>query len=160
MKFLGLLIFLFYYSVAFGQSQSNKFSISFSTFNHAERIYNGSTTYHLTDTSIKVSKTYFGDTASKIIYSKKIKHNQTLISQLSKIQVDTLEDYYFNFCVMMTSGDEFYLDFTQNSTKKSISLHHYYLKQLDDIVQVINSTLPSKYQFRYLNKDEKQDCKL
>lgn len=61
---------------------------------------------------------------------------------------------------MITSGDEYFLDITKNSTKKSISLHHYYLKQLEDIIQIINSKLPKKYKFHYLSKDEKQDCKL
>ena len=160
MKILAVLISLLYCSIVFGQSQSDKFNISFSTFNHAERIYNGTTTYKLTESSIKVTKTYFGDTISKTVYSKKIKNKQTLISALSEIRLDTLKDYYFNYCVMITSGDEYFLDYIKNSTKKSISLHHYYLKQLDDIIQLINSNLPKKYQFRYLSKDEKQDCHL
>jgi hypothetical protein len=103
---------------------------------------------------------YFGDTTSTTVYSKKIKRNQPLISALNKIEVDSLKDYYFNYCIIMTSGDEYSLDFIKNSTKKSINLHHYYLKQLDDVIQLINSNLPSKYRFQYLNKDEKQDCKL
>ena len=160
MKISGVLIFLIYCSASFGQIQSDRFRVSFSTFNHAERIFNGTTTYTLTESSIKVTKTYFGDTASKTVYSKKIKNSQALISALDKIEVDTLKDFYFNYCVMITSGDEYFLDFIKNSTRKSISLHHYYLKQLDDIIQLIDSNLPSKYQFRYLNNDEKQDCKL
>lgn len=160
MKILGFLILLINCSVAFGQGESDRFNISFSTFNHAERIFNGTTIYLLTESSIKVTKMYFGDTTSTTVYSKKIKRNQPLISALNKIEVDSLKDYYFNYCIIMTSGDEYSLDFIKNSTKKSINLHHYYLKQLDDVIQLINSNLPSKYRFQYLNKDEKQDCKL
>lgn len=159
MKISAVLISLFCCSVSLGQIQSDSFRISFSTFNHAERIFNGTTTYILTESSIKVTKTYFGDTTSKTVYSKKIKNNQSLVLALDKIEMDSLKDYYFNYCVMITSGDEYFLDFIRNSTKKSISLHHYYLKQLDDIIGIINSNLPSKYQFLYLNKDDKQDCK-
>jgi hypothetical protein len=160
MKIVGTIIFFLYWSATFGQKQLDKFSISFSTFNHAERIFDGTTTYLLTETSIKVKKTYFGDTTSKTIYSKKIKNSQSLILTLSKIEIDTLKDYYFNYCIMITSGDEYFLDFRHNSKKKSISLHHYYLTQLEDIIQIINSNLPNKYRFQYLTKDEKQDCKL
>lgn len=171
MKILAALIFLSFYSVAFGQNQLDKnilvnkdsidkFSISFSTFNHAERIFNGTTTYLLTESSIKVTKTYFGDTKSKTVYLKSISKTPILISALNNINLDTLKDYYFNNCIMITSGDEYFLDFVNRSTKKSISLHHYYLRQLDDIIQIINSTVPKKYQFQYLAKDTKQDCSL
>jgi hypothetical protein len=74
--------------------------------------------------------------------------------------MDSLKDYYFNYCVMITSGDEYFLNFTNSSTKKSISLHHYYLKQLEEIIQLINTNLPKKYQFQYLTSGERQDCKL
>jgi hypothetical protein len=171
MKISGVLILLFFVSVAFGQSQSdkdnfvskdsvNKFSISFSTFNHAERIFNGTTRYLLTESTIKVTKTFFGDSKSKIIYSKTIPKAQSLIETINKIGLDSLKEYYFNNCIMITSGDEYFLDFVNGSTKKSISLHHYYLKQLDDIIQIINSHLPKKYQFQYLPNYTKQDCDL
>jgi hypothetical protein len=158
MKIIGTITFFIYWSVSFGQNQIDKFSISFSTFNHAERIFAGTTTYLLTETSIKVKKTYLGETSSKTIYSKKIKNRQSLILTLAKIDIDTLKDYYFNYCIMITSGDEYFLNFTHNSQKKSIRLHHYYLTQLDDIIQIINSNLPNKYRFQYLSKDVKQDC--
>ena len=74
--------------------------------------------------------------------------------------MENLKDCYFNYCVMVTSGDEYFLDFTNNSKTKSISLHHYYLKQLDEIIKLINANLPKKHQFQYLTKDERQDCKL
>ena len=103
---------------------------------------------------------FFGDTTSKTVYLKPVKNNQTLISTIDKSGLDSLKDYYFNNCVMITSGDEYFLDFESNSTQKSISLHHYYLKQLDDIIQIINSNLPKEYRFQYLAKDTKQDCSL
>lgn len=160
MRFIGFFVLLFSCSVATGQFQSNRFKISFSTYNHAERIFNGTTTYTLTESSIKVTKVYFGDTASKTVYSKKIKKTLQILSELNRIELDSISDYYFNYCVMPTSGNEYFIEMLKNKSKKSISLHHYYLKQLDDIIKIINSTLPRKYQFRYLKKDEKQDCRL
>ena len=82
------------------------------------------------------------------------------LDAILKLRLDTLKDYYTNWCVMTTSGDEYFLNFSSPQLTKKISLHHYYLKQLDAIIQLINANLPKKHQFRYLNKDEKQDCKL
>lgn len=171
MKIFTALVFFFFASACFGQSKSAKHSItitdstsvirvSFTTFNHAERISNGATTYLLTESFIKVTKSFFGDTTSKTVYLRPIKNKQTLTSTINKVELDSLEDDYFNNCVMTTSGDEYFLDFENNSKKKSISLHHYYLKQLDEIIQIINFNLPKKYQFQYLKKDTKQDCSL
>ncbi len=59
---------------------------------------------------------------------------------------------------MTTSGDEYFLNFSSAKQEKNISLHHYYLKQLDDITQMFNSLVPIKFQFLYLKNGEKQDC--
>jgi hypothetical protein len=171
MKILGVSILLVFVSVAFGQNQSakgninskdsvTKFSLSFSTFNHAERIFDGTTTFLLTASSVKVTKRSFGGTKSKTVYSKKIPNKQLLLSTINKIGLDSLKNFYFNYCVMVTSGNEYFLDFTSNSTTKSIRLHHYYLKQLDDVIQFINANLPKRYQFQYLPKNTTQDCSL
>ncbi len=123
-------------------------------------LIDGTTTCLLTETSIQVTKRYFGDTISNTVYRKKIRNNKQLISALNKIQLDTLKDYYANYCIMMTSGNEYMLDFTKNSKKKSIHLHHYYLRALEDIIQLMNAYLPKKHQFHYLGKDEIQNCDL
>jgi len=171
MKILAVTIFIFSVTLVLGQNQLiidnidskvsiNKFEVSLSTFNHAERFYNGTTTYLLTESSIKVTKIFFGNPKSNIVYENSIPKTQMLISKINNIELDSLHEFYFNNCVMITSGNEYFLDFVNNKSKKSISLHHYYLKQLDDIIQLINSNLPKKYQFQYLTKDTKQDCSL
>lgn len=158
MKIPGVLIYLLYWTVSFGQTKPETITITFSTFNHAERLFNGTTTYYLTASVIKVKKTYFGDTTCHTIYTRKIRNSYSLISALSKIEMDTLKEHYSNLCILPTSGDEYFLNFVFNSTKKRIDLHHYYLKQLDDIIQLINLNLPRRYRFNYLPKDIKQDC--
>lgn len=160
MKFFGILVALFHSLLVFGQDQPNSFSITFSTFNHADRIFDGVTTYALTPSSIKVTKIYFGDTIATTLYSKKIRKGRSLAARLSQIDMDSLKQYYDNYCILPVSGDEYFLDFTCNLTTKSIRLHHYYLKELDDIIDLINSNLPRKYRFRYLTEHEKQDCEL
>lgn len=171
MKILEVVLFLLWTSACFGQTNSSKlidksaltksvFKIYFTTFNSAERIFNGTTTYFLTDSIIKVTKTFFDDTTRKTVYLSPIKNRHVLISSINKIALDSLQDYYFNTCVMITSGEHYIFDFEKSSTKKTISLHHYYLKQLDEIIQIINSNLPKKYHYRYLPQDTKHDCAL
>ncbi len=168
MKMLSVCFVLFFTSFAFGQSQSGKdniskdsigkFRLSFSTFNYAARVYSGTTTYILTESSLKVTKAFFGSTKRKTIYSKSNSKIQKIASAIMQIGLGSLDEFYYNYCVMVTSGDMYFLDFTIDSTTKNVILHHYYLKQLDDIIKLINSGLPKKYQFQYLTKDTKQDC--
>lgn len=169
MKLLILIIITIYASIVFGQSQSFKdsldssplkFSLTLSTFNHAERISSGTTTYQLTDTSIQVINTPFRDKKGKVLFSKLFPTLQKTLITINSIRLDTLKDLYFNNCVMATSGNEYSLDFKSPSMIKHISLHHYYLKQLDNIVQLINSSVPQNYQLLYLGQDTKQDCTL
>jgi hypothetical protein len=166
MKLFGIIILIFYSFVIFGQTNTSRdssntsaatFSLSFSTFNHAEWDV---TTYLLTDRSIKVMNRTLGKKSDRTIFSKNLSPswNPTLI--IDNLRLGSLNDFYFNYCVLTTSGNEYFLDVKANSIKKHISLHHYYLKQLDDIIQLINSQLPKKYQYRYLSKNEKQDCKI
>jgi hypothetical protein len=138
---------------------TSTFSLTFSMFNHAERLMEGQTTYELTDTQLRISNTSFGEKKGKEIFSKKIANNR-LSHTIQKLRLDTLKDFYTNWCVMTTSGNEYCLKFSSPQLTKKISLHHYYLKQLDDIIQFINANLPKRHQFQYLTKDQKQDCKL
>jgi len=138
---------------------TSTFSLTFSMFNHAEWLMEGQTACELTDKQIRILNTSFGDKKGKEIFSKKL-DGRNFIDTILKLRLDTLKDYYTNWCVMTTSGDEYFLNVSSSKVKKQISLHHYYLKQLDDIIQLINANLPKKHQFRYLTKDEKQDCKL
>lgn len=169
MKILATILFFAWASVAFAQTEmANKIGnkknsairMSFTTYNHAERIYDGVSTYILTNSSVIVKKRFLFGKKSKTIYRRRIKNEQTLVSSISNIKLDSLEDHYFNNCILITSGDEYSLSVEIGSTKKTLRLHHYYLKQLEDIIRIINSNLPAKYQIRYLSSTTKQDCEL
>ena len=138
---------------------NHQLKVAFTMYNHAERIFNGITTYVLTDSLIEVKKQYLGDKKSKVVYTNIISNLTQLLSEFKKVNLDSLENYYFNDCVMITSGDEYYFDFVCGSTRKSVSLHHYYVNEVAEVVKIINSTLPDKYQFRYVSKDTQQGCK-
>jgi hypothetical protein len=136
-----------------------KLKLAFTRYNHAERIYDGVTTYTLKDSLIELRKQYLGDKKSKLIYSNTISNLNELLLEFKKVRLDSLDTYYFNKCIMTTSGDEYFFDFKYEPTKKSISLHAYYIKEIAEAVKLINSTLPEKYQFRYASEDNKQNCK-
>ncbi|WP_123985335.1 hypothetical protein [Taibaiella soli] len=158
LAFLGTL----YASIASGQTNVAKpgaFRISLTTYNHAAYIFEGATTYSLTDSSIQIAKKGLSDTAIKTVYLRPLENRESTIASINRIPMDTLKDYYCNYCIMITSGNEYFLSFEHNSKQKRIDLHHYYLPQLDEIIEIINSNLPAEYQIRYLDKNTIQDCK-
>ena len=158
MKLFEVLILILFASNTLGQVKPSKFTLTFSTFNHAEWLMRGQTTYKLTESELKIINTPFGDKKGKEVFSKTISPHKNFIDTILNLRLDSLKDDYTNWCVMITSGDEYFLNFSSPKQEKNISLHHYYLKQLDDIIQIFNSMIPPKFQFSYLKKDEKQDC--
>ena len=161
MKFLILVLYIIPGLNLFGQKSTSKistFRLSFSFYNHAERIFNGTTIYLLTESSIKVKKLYWAQDKSKIIYSKKFKNSDSLLNDILRIKLDSLKDFYVNWCVMPTSGNEYYLEFKNDSTSLETHLHHYYLRQINDIAKIINSNLPKKYRLIYLLENTDQGC--
>ena len=169
MKYSKLFILILYSNLSFGQNNIHrkqadssylKFSLTFSAFNHAEMIFDGETTYKMTNTSIEVINTSFGDKKGKVIFRQRFPDSLTFSLAVKNVGLDSVEDFYYNYCVMVTSGNEYFLRFKTAKIKKEIDLHHYYLKQVDDIVNIMNSKLPIKYKIHYLTKETKQDCKL
>jgi hypothetical protein len=170
MKLVIYLTFYFFPFTVLGQVNHNtdsfksnkplsKFTLALSMLNHAEWLMEGQTTYTLTESEIKITNTGFGAKKSKVIFSKKITPANKFNNAIIKLGLDSLEDYYTNWCVMTTSGNEYFLNFTTDNRTKKISLHHYYLKQLDEVVQILNSLVPTKFLFSYLSKDQKQECR-
>ena len=136
MKHLKFLILIFYSYSSFGQNNSLKtnldslhfkFSLTLTIFNHSEVLFHGTTTYKLTDRLIMVTNTSFGDKKGKVIFQKSIPDSLNISSAIGNIGLDSLKDFYFNYCVMATSGIEYILNFKSHILTKQIDLHHYYL---------------------------------
>lgn len=165
MKIFTTSLFFFFVIASFGQNQlpndsAVSFSLTLSTYNHGELIFNGSATYELTKDSIKVKKRFMGDNNSQVVYAASIPGDHDIISMINRMRLDSLKNGYVNFCVLPTSGSKYTLTLVNGLVKKQIHLYHYYLKQVEDITAIINSYLPESYQLRYLRKDTEQDCKL
>ncbi len=164
MKIFTSVIFSLFVFASYGQNQLSKdsvttFKLTFSAYNSGEAIFNGTATYELTEDSVKVKKRYWGDSSSKVVYAVPVPAETDIVSAIYRIGLDSLKNGYINFCVLPTSGNKYTLVLINTSGRKQIYLHHYYLKQIDDVVLLINSYLPESYQLRYLEKETKQDCK-
>lgn len=151
--------------LAFGQDNAakrpkeskSKFSLSISTYNHAEQMFNGVTTYNLTDSLLTVRESSMWSELDTLLFSKKLDDNS--IYQIESIQLDSLKDFYFNYCIMATSGNEYFISKTVDTITQKISLHHYYEPQIEKIFEQINKHVPDKLKHDYLAKDTQQDCK-
>ena len=151
--------------LAFGQDNAakrpkeskSKFSLSISTYNHAEQMFNGVTTYNLTDSLLTVRESSMCSELDTLLFSKKLDDNS--IYQIESIQLDSLKDFYFNYCIMATSGNEYFISKTVDTITQKISLHHYYEPQIEKLFEQINKHVPDKLKHDYLAKDTQQDCK-
>ncbi len=65
----------------------------------------------MTGKSIKIIKTSFGEKKGKVIFSKSLLGFQDSSAIINNFGLDSLEDLYDNYCVMETSGNEYFLDY-------------------------------------------------
>ena len=120
-----------------GQSTTSKlpiktisnFSLSITTYNHAEQLFKGTTTYYLKNDTLKIHRSFMFSDKDTILLSKKIDNNS--LERIKNIRIDNLKDFYFNHCVMATSGSEYFISTTIDTVNKKITLHHYYNKQIE-----------------------------
>lgn len=134
-----------------------EFSISLSTFNHAELLFTGIMTYKIkNDSFIITNQSSIQPIKHTLLFSKKIESN--FIEQILDMRLDTLEDFYFNKCVMVTSGQEYWISIKRDTISKNIRLHHFYHNQVEQMVKNMSKAAPDKYKIEYLSSDTKQDC--
>lgn len=137
---------------------NSNFSLSISTYNHSEQIFDGITTYNLSKDTLTIHKTFMFSDNDTLLFSKKLDKNS--LEEIEKIGLDSLKNFYFNYCIMPTSGNEYFISKTIDTVTKKISLHHYYNEQIERLVNELNKNIPIKLQLNYLKRDTKQDCKI
>ncbi len=162
-----LTIFVFVFGlVACGQSTASQdsiitksnYSLSITTFNHAEQFSKGVTTYSLKNDTLTIRKTFRLSDKVTILFSKKIDDNS--IEQIKSVGIDSLKDFYCNNCVMMTSGNEYFISTTIDTVNKKIILHHYYNEQIERLINELNKNIPDSFKLHYLRSETKQDCEM
>uniref|UniRef100_UPI00404A37EF hypothetical protein n=1 Tax=Flavobacterium sp. TaxID=239 RepID=UPI00404A37EF len=136
--------------------ENQKFTLTISTYNHAES-FKDILKYNLKDNNLTISKTSRLSGEISVLFTKKIDEN--LLEQTKNMNFDKLKEYYFNKCVMITSGNEYSLTISNNKGSKEIHLHHYYIKQIQLINNELNKLIPEELQIIYVNSDTEQNCK-
>jgi hypothetical protein len=166
MKYIFTLFFLTPCLFLFSQNNvlnepinsTSKFSLSISTFNHAEQIYNGITTYELTNDSLIIRKNFLNSEKESILLTKKIDNNS--LKKIKNIHLDNLKNFYFNYCTMPTSGTEYFITISTETYNNKITLHHFYEKQVERLINELNELIPDNLKLQYLTIETKQDCKM
>lgn len=130
--------------------------LSISMFNHAEM--NVVMIYEILGDQIEVSQRSFFNRLKKVIYSIQLSESALTNIKTSLKKLDTLKIFYMNWCIMPTSGEEFSIRYETDLVSRIIKLHSYYLKQIKDLMDIINVYLPKRYRMRYLSEKETQDC--
>lgn len=153
-------------SVNIDKHKNDLDSLTFMNYDHS--LWSEYYFYHFTKDSLTItSKPAFyiidkkdppGTKPPPYVHLKKeIKDNT--IREAQKLQLDTLEDSYHNFCVWSTGAAWFSVETECDSISKKTSLHHYYLKQIELLIDILNREIPDSLKISYLPSDTKQDCK-
>ncbi|MEC4049830.1 hypothetical protein OX284_010355 [Flavobacterium sp. SUN046] len=156
---------LFLFQFGFGQNgvqekikkSDSKFSFGIATFNHAEQIYAGVMTYELTNNNfLIVSKKELLSNKVRVIFKKQLDEN--ILIRLKNIPLQDLQEAYFNKCIMTTSGTEYIISITNGPINKTITLHHYYIREIEQFINEVNNCLSDDMKIRYMTSETKQDC--
>ena len=168
MKALPLLILIFHVLALCGRAQTTgdpipevsakPFNLAITDWNHASLIFKGTFLYVMSETHVKVFNVPAFEQQKHLLYSKKISKLTRSVIDLSNLNLDSLNDFYVNNCIMITSGEEYSVTYKNETSHKSINLHHYYLKQIQHIIELFNENLPEKFKIKYLTQETKQDC--
>ena len=92
------------------------------------------------------------------LYTKHKFDSDKLFRDISNLYLDTLHEAYYNNCVDTITGYDYFIRIETEAMTKSITLHHYYIKQVEDLVGLLNKYLPHTLQIQYLTSKTKQDC--
>lgn len=153
MKLLLILILAFISINGLYAQGTERFELYFSTYNHAEGIVDS---YKIANEEIVVSVKGFIDEKDNIIYTARI--SEDVIEKIKSLKLDALENNYYNNCILITSGTEYFINVMLGNVSKQIHLHDYYQRDVADLIELINISLPKKHHIDYLDQDNEQDC--
>lgn len=134
------------------------FVLKISSFSHDEMLFKGTMSLKMTEKYLELTNIpYLRGEKKRVVFSKKLSKDDNSIIQLSQLNLDTLKSFYYNKRVMGTSGYECSFKYKNKTVSKEIRMHHYYLNLIDEIIQLVNLSLPTEYQFSYLPAGTEQE---
>lgn len=103
--------------------------------------------YILTDKSLEIIfKAGLKDEKDTSLFNMNLKP-QVALSELARVNIDSLKSQYSNPCVMDGSQILFYL--AKNGKSKTVYLSNYYQADVGLAIQLINQLVPEKYKIWY-----------
>ena len=81
-----------------------------------------------------------------VLFAKSLQSSDTL-RQISKINLDSLQEYYSNDCI--SDGSQLTVTFKKNGIEKAIHLSNFYQDDIGKIIYLINSLVADKYKVWY-----------
>lgn len=90
------------------------------------------------------------------LFSKTIDNHS--LDRIQTIPFDNLKDYYYNNCILITSGNEYFVSISKDDVTRTIRLHHYYHIQIALLFNELNKQIPDPFKIDYLTSETKQDC--
>ena len=132
-------------------------TLSVSYFNYAERGFDGTWIYSFKNDSIIVKKQFLFAKKDTTLLS--IHVDQNPFKNVKKSSLYNLPRFNDNECIMLTSGNLYFLSFEKHDSTETVSFHHYYHPTLDSIIGCINKIIPEEYRHNYLSPETEQNCK-
>jgi len=130
------------------------FELSLSYYNHAgQTVYD----YRVEGNKLKITSGWlYADSAHNDLGTVIL--SPSVIATLQSIKLDALENYYLNNCILITSGNEYFISAGSGRNLKQIHLHHYYKEEIAQLVAELNKLLPIEDRIDYVDKDTSQNC--
>lgn len=80
------------------------------------------------------------------VYKSDLKYTETL-KKLSNMNLDSLQDGYFNRCI--EDGSQVTVNLCKDNKNKTIHLSNYYRAEIGIVIELINRLIPEKYKIWY-----------
>ena len=133
-------------------------TVSITVFQNSDKGKSGKT-YFFTGTKLRVyDKPFDTQNYTEHLWTNHKFNSKELFHDILNLSLDTLNENYINNCVESSSGYDYSIKLESKSKTTSLKLHHYYTKEVDSFVKLLNKYLPKNHQILYLSKDNKQDC--
>ena len=133
----------------------DSFSLSIMTYNHATELFEGNMKWIITENKLEIHNfSYLFGGSDTTLFLKSLLPNLTL-KKISTFKFDTLQEFYINENVMLTSGDELKIEIKKHDKAKIIYLHSYYKnEQIKLLISLANELIPKQYQIEYFTKTQ------
>jgi hypothetical protein len=116
-------------------------------------------TYHFNNKKIHIyDKPFPTNNYKEHLYTKHKYNSKELFLELSKLNLYSLKKEYNNNYIDSNNGKDYFIIITSKTNTTSTNLHHYYIKEIEEFMTLLNRYLPQTLQILYLNKETKQDC--